>query len=127
LRTPKAFDFRGAIQSALIGAELSIKAGLAAAGTDEANRRNFGHNLNSAANALSAFYPQFDVHRVLAATGQLPQYVANRYAAIQPSRVETRHIVMKAQYITGEVMRQVTGYSLRSALSGHPGRLYPAI
>jgi hypothetical protein len=122
-----AFDFRGAIQSALIGTELSIKAGLAAAGTDEASRKKFGHNLSAAINALSAIYPHFDAKRVLTAVEQLPPYVANRYAATQPSRVETGHIVMKAQYIAGEVMRQVTGYSLRSALSGHSGRLYPAI
>jgi hypothetical protein len=122
-----AFDFRGAIQSALIGTELSIKAGLAAAGTDEAGRRKFGHNLGSAVSALSAAYPNLDVNRVLAAVGLLPPYVANRYAATQPSRVETGHIVMKAQYIAGEVMRQVTGYSLRSALPGHSGRLYPAL
>jgi hypothetical protein len=121
-----AFDFRGAIQSALIGAELSIKAGLAAAGTDEASRRKFGHNLSSAVDALSAIYPHFDVNRTLAAVGQLPPYVANRYATTQPNRVETGHIVMKAQYVAGEVMRQVTGYSLRSALSGHSERLYPA-
>lgn len=41
-----AYDFRGTVQSALIGAELALKAGLACHGaTDTQLRRSYGHNL----------------------------------------------------------------------------------
>jgi hypothetical protein len=39
--------------------------------------------------------------------------------------METGHIVMSAQYVAGEVMRQITGYSVRSAQSPPSERAYP--
>lgn len=60
-----AFDFRGATQSALIGVELAIKAGLAAAGADEQARRAHGHNLASAAKEFGSTKPGFDLGPVL--------------------------------------------------------------
>lgn len=122
-----AFDFRGAIQSSIIGAELALKAGLAAAGHDEKGRRTHQHDLSSAAKAFDAAYPTFDLERVLAAVGRLPPYVKNRYSSTQPNRVQTGHIAMNAQFIAGEVMRQVTGYSLRNAEHSPSTRIYPPL
>jgi hypothetical protein len=122
-----AFDHRGAVQSALIGAELALKGGLAAIGANENARKKHRHNLASAATAFAAAQPNFDIQRVLATIKRLPPYVANRYSSTQPGRVETGHIVMGAQYLAGEVMRQVTGYSIRSAQSPPPPeRVYPS-
>jgi hypothetical protein len=122
-----AFDFRGAVQSAIIGAELALKGGLAATGHDEKGRRRHGHDLSSAAEAFSNVQQQFDLERVLTTIKRLPPYVENRYSPNQPNRLETGHIVMGAQYIAGEVMRQITGYSLRTAQSRPSERVYPAI
>jgi hypothetical protein len=121
-----AFDFRGAVQSALIGAELALKGGLAANGADESARRKHGHDLQSAAEAFAKAHSAFDVGLVRAAIKRLPPYVDNRYSPTQPGRVETGHIVIGAQYIAGEVMRQVTGFSVRSA-SLRSVRTYPAL
>jgi hypothetical protein len=121
-----AFDFRGAVQSALIGAELALKAGLAAIGANEDERKKYRHNLASAAMAYSAAQPNFDLARVLATTKRLPAFVENRYSPEQPTRIETGHIVMGAQYIAGEVMRQITGFSFRSVLDPPATRVYPS-
>lgn len=120
-----AFDFEGAVQSAIIGAELALKAGLAASGADEAARRRHSHDLTSAATALGEAYPNFDLARILSTVQRLPAYVDNRYSPIQPSRLETGHIVMGAQYIAGEVMRQVAAFSIRSSLTPPTERIYP--
>lgn len=120
-----AFDFRGAVQSALMGAELALKAALAAKGIDADGRRKHSHRLDSAAKAVAELWPAFDLERVLGAIAKLPPLVENRYAAEQPSRVETGHIAMGAQYIAGEAMRQVTGYSVRQALKPRVSRNYP--
>jgi hypothetical protein len=120
-----AFDTRGAIQSALIGVELALKGGLAAIGADEKARRKHGHDLASAANAFACAKPDFDLSRVLGAIESLPPYVDNRYSSVQPGRAETGHIVMKVQYIAGEVMRQITNFSIRSVSTEPSERLYP--
>lgn len=120
-----AFDFRGAVQSSLIGAELSLKGGLAAHGVDEKERRKHGHDLASAAKAFSTGNPAFDLDRVLLVIKRLPQYVENRYSPEQPDRVAVGHIVMGAQYIAGEVARQIGGYTFRSAMTPPVVRVYP--
>jgi hypothetical protein len=120
-----AFDFRGAIQSCLIGAELSLKAGLAAQGVPEKVWRKHGHDLASAANAFSNGCQAFDLDRVLRTVQRLPQYVENRYSPEQPDRVAVGHIVMGAQYIAGEVARQIGEFSIRSALNPPAQRVYP--
>jgi hypothetical protein len=122
-----AFDFRGAVQSALMGAELALKGALAAKGLDAEQRRKHSHKLDSAAKAVAQLYPGFDLERALTVIAKLPPLVENRYSAEQPSRVETGHIVMGAQYIAGEAMRQVTGYSIRQAFRLYPKRNYPPV
>lgn len=120
-----AFDFRGAIQSSLIGAELSLKAGLAALGVEEKERRKHSHDLASAATAFSKGSQTFDLDRVLKTTQRLPQYVENRYSPEQPDRMAVGRIVMGAQYIAGEVARQLGEYSIRSAMTPPVERVYP--
>lgn len=120
-----AFDFRGAIQSALIGAEISIKGGLVAGGATEKEYRKHGHHLDSAARHFAEKNTAFDLDRVLRVIGTLPPCGENRYSASQPGRIETGHIAMKCQYIAGEVMRQIAGYTIRSAWTESLSRVYP--
>jgi hypothetical protein len=122
-----AFDFRGAIQSAIIGAELAVKGGLKYCGASEKELKDHGHNLASAAKAFSTKQKKFDTNRVLATIARLPPYVANRYSAHQPGRVETGHIVMGAQYIAGEVARQISEHSMREAMQEFSERTYPGL
>lgn len=103
-----AYDFRGTVQSALLGAELALKAGLAAhgVGDPELKSRSIGHNIGAAAARLAIFEPAFDVARVQRVATLFPDYVASRYDTPPPSRTETGHILMGAQYIASEVTRR---------------------
>src|ERR1041385_2736943 len=121
-----AFDFRGAIQSALIGAELALKAGLAAQGIDEAGRKKHGHNLQSAALAFATAHSGFDINLVEQTLSTMPAYVKNRYSPTQPNRQQTGHIVMGAQYVAAEVMRQLTLLSARTTMPEFAQRIYPS-
>ena len=105
----------------------SLKGSLAALGLGEKDRRKYSHNLSAAANALFVAWPDFDIKRVLSTISRLPPYVANRYSPIQPTRVEVGHMVMGAQFIAGEVMRQTTGYSIRNAQPTLAKRVYPHV
>lgn len=121
-----AFDFRGTLQSALLGAELALKAGLAAHGVDDAHlRKVFGHNLEKAARALAEFEPRFEVERVIRAMSSFPDFAQSRYTDPQLSRIETGHIVMKAQYIASEVTRCFTDRNLRRNEPAARARSYP--
>lgn len=123
----QSFDPRGAIQSAIIGAELALKGGLIATGVKEADLgKKFGHNLAEASNVLATAWAEYDRDRVSAAIKRLPAYVKNRYSADQPKRFEAGQIAMNAQYIAGEVMRQVTGHSIRPAMQTQLERIYPS-
>jgi hypothetical protein len=85
------------------------------------------HDLSAAAYALHDAWATFDIQRVLSTINRLPPFVANRYSAIQPNRVEVGHIVMGAQYIAGEVMRQTAGYSIQQSQPNPTERVYPKL
>jgi hypothetical protein len=122
-----AYDFRGAVQSALIGTELALKAGLAANGEDENKIKTYGHILPKAIDSLAAYEPKFDADRVRKVAGTFPPYVANRYSPIQPERREIGHIIMGAQYIASEVMRQLSIRNFRTEGPMTFERVYPSI
>ena len=111
-----AFDERGAVQSSLIGAELSLKAALAAKGKTDAELKSYGHNRLKLVEEVGSLYNKFDLPSIRARMQVLPDLVPNRYSSNQPSRMETGEIVMAAQSIAGESARAVTGGSLRRNL-----------
>jgi hypothetical protein len=119
-----AFDFRGTIQAALLGTELALKAGLAAEGLSNTELKAFGHNLKKATDELGSLSKRFDASRVHRAVSTFPDYVQSRYAGPQPGRVQTGHILMRAQYVASEVTR---AYSDRNVREQRPGyvRSYP--
>ena len=122
-----AYDFRGTVQSALLGAELALKAGLAAHGvTDkELASRDIGHNLSAAAERLGGFEPRLDVARIKRVAAKMPDFVQSRYNTPPPGRMETGHILMGAQYIASEVTRQFTDRNCRACNPDAPPRTYP--
>lgn len=75
-----AFDERGAVQSALIAAELSIKGALAGAGAQERELRALGHDFGKIAGAVNEAYEKFDLKAVMEDVRDLPELVPNRYS-----------------------------------------------
>jgi hypothetical protein len=122
-----AYDFRGTVQSALLGAELALKAGLAALGISDAELRSraIGHDLKAAANRLAGLVPGLDLDRIQRVVALFPPYVASRYDTPPPGRVETGHILMGAQFIASEVTRQFSDRNCRSDNPSAPSRKYP--
>jgi len=123
-----ACDFRGTVQSALLGAELALKAGLTAHGvTDkELGSRAIGHNLSAAAERLGEFEPLLDVARIQRVASRMPNFVDSRYNAPPLGRVETGHILMGAQYIASEVTRRFSDRDCRTDSASAVPRAYPA-
>lgn len=121
------YDYRGAVQSALLATELSLKAGVASCGIAEDEIIAFGHKVVKLADHLKGEWPSFDAPRVSAVIARQPRYVLNRYSADQPSRVYAGHIVMGAQYVAAEVMRRLSTRDFRGD-SGNPWpRAYPSL
>jgi hypothetical protein len=121
-----AYDFRGTLQSALLGAELALKAGLACHDISDVQlRKTYGHNLSKAAEALGGLEPAFDVERVTRAIISFPDFAQSRYGGPQPSRLETGHILMKAQFVASEVTRAFTDRDLRRDEATGTPRSYP--
>ena len=111
-----AYDSRGAVQSALVAAELSMKAALAGAGAEEDELKDLGHDLMNLAKAMGNTYETFELSTVIEHVRVLPQLVPNRYSPEQPKRNETGSIVMSSQAIAGAVARVLTGGSLLSQM-----------
>lgn len=125
-----AFDRRGAVQAALLAVELALKSGLITNGLSTEELRDpkkFGHHHAKLAEALATFEPKFDRARSLATIDRFPAFVPNRYSPDQPTRVEAGHIVMGAQYIAAEVMRQLGDRDLRVTGGMSSARVYPPL
>lgn len=120
------YDHRGAVQSALLATELSLKSGAAAQNLSEkAIKDQFGHDLDELAVFVGNVWPAFDADRVRRVISRQPKYVPNRYSANQPKRLEAGHTVMGAQYVVAEVMRQMSTRNMRGDLSTPFVRRYP--
>jgi hypothetical protein len=121
-------DYSGTIQSALLGTELALKAGLAAHGISdkELGKKALGHNLSALAAELAQFESGFDHERVGRVVVSFPDYVESRYNLPTPGRIETGHILMGAQYVASEVTRQFTDRNCRKDDASLSGRMYPA-
>lgn len=121
-----AYDYRGTLQSALLGAELALKAGLSANGySDNELRLKVGHDLLKAANALGDCESNFDTERVSRAVQTFPNFAQSRYSGAQPDRREMGNILMKAQFIASEVTRLFTPRNMRANGSITKLRQYP--
>jgi hypothetical protein len=121
-----AYDRRGAVQSALLAAELALKGGLAANGITTAILKDqYGHHLKKLTETLAGFEAGLDRERILAVIDKYPQYVPNRCNVEQPMRVEVGHIAMGAQFIAADVMRQLTQRDLRKSSDKGLARTYP--
>jgi hypothetical protein len=121
------YDYRGAVQSALLASELALKSLAAATGLGDTDIKDrFGHKTNALVEYLDGKWPTFDAARVRRVIAAQPSYVPNRYAKEQPKRLTVGHIIMGAQYIAAEVTRQLSDRDFRLS-GGQPWtRKYPA-
>lgn len=121
------YDFRGAVQSALLATELALKAAAASIGLDEDQiRRKFGHSAEDIVDFVAPRWSGFDADRVRRVVQAQPKYVVNRYASEQPGRRDVGHLVMGAQYIVAEVVRQMSDRDFRREMRPPMSRTYPA-
>ncbi|MBA3056293.1 MAG: hypothetical protein FP826_15560 [Sphingomonadales bacterium] len=122
------YDHRGAVQSALLASELALKAGAAYSGLSEQRllREPFGHCRKKVLEAAKIGLPGLDEQRIARTLDRQPDYVKNRYTFDQPPRRKAGHLVMGAQYITAEVVRQMSDRNARADLSSSLSRSYPA-
>ena len=103
-----AYDSRGAIQSALLGTELALKAGLREKGVSESRLVRLGHRYDKICAELESFYDGFKSEAGVEALSILPDFISNRYKPDPPSRLVTGDIVMSAQFLAAEISRKVT-------------------
>nr|WP_278437171.1 hypothetical protein [Brucella anthropi] len=121
------YDYRGAVQSSLLATELALKSGAAALGLKEEEiKKRFNHDNAKIAEFVGAGWERFDVDRVKRVIAKQPSYVLNRYSATQPDRREVGHLVMSAQYVVSEVVRQICDRDLRQHRTPPITRRYPA-
>ena len=110
-----AFDGRGAIQSSLLGAELSLKASLIEKGVPEDTlKKKYGHNLSKLVSEFGTLYNAPEIDCVSEKAEALPEYVESRYSPEQSNQRETGIITMNCQCIAGAVARAIGGKSIRS-------------
>ncbi|WP_341365000.1 hypothetical protein P8T57_07035 [Thalassospira sp. SN3W] len=120
-----SFDYRGALQSGLLAAELVLKAGLSASGYTASQLKGLGHNLDKCVSAFCEKNSAADFDRMSHASKALPKFVENRYSSAQPDRRSAGEFVMTSQYIAGEVVRQFSKWSIRERIVDFPNRSYP--
>ncbi|MCF1477586.1 hypothetical protein G6L63_14500 [Agrobacterium vitis] len=121
------YDYRGAVQSSLLATELALKSGAAALGLNELEiKMQFNHNNAKIADFVQAGWSKFDGARVNRVIAKQPPYVPNRYSATQPNRREVGHLVMGAQYIVSEIVRQMSDRNFRNGVQPPMARRYPA-
>lgn len=120
------YDYRGAVQSAILSSELVLKAGAAIAGATEADLKKFGHNRGNALEKAAEALPQLDRDRIARVIEAQPSYVENRYSDAQPSKIGAGHLAMSVQYVAAEVIRQISTQDFRAALKKPMPRTYPA-
>lgn len=120
------YDYRGAVQSSLLATELALKSGAAALGLNHDEiKKQFNHSNAKIADFVGEGWSTFDVDRVKRVIATQPPYVPNRYSAAQPNRREVGHLVMGAQYIVSEVVRQMSDRDFRSGIKPPLTRRYP--
>ncbi len=110
------FDFKGAIQSALLSSELSIKAALIEIGKGERFlKKEIGHNLEKAIPFLcaKAGYDQGDLELNIC---ELPNFVSSRYDTKDWSRSEVSKIAKSSQRLLATVSRKFSGKSFGTNL-----------
>jgi hypothetical protein len=122
------------IQNSIIAIELLLKGALAARSLPKAEIIKFRHNMKGLADRACSLMPSADHERLKMVVGRTPQLVERRYQMKEYKRTELGQILMGAQYVAGEILRQFTDRNLRASLVRQDGaprscslRYYPVL
>jgi len=108
------------IQNSLIAIELLLKGALIARGVPKSEVREKGHKLGVLALMLIDKEPGMNGALLKNVVGTMPQLVERRYQAKDYSRTQLGNILMMAQFVAGEVLRQHSDRDVRKAFSVDP-------
>ena len=111
-----SFDKDAIVQNCCIAVELLLKGVLIQNGITEeelSNRKKYSHNLEKLVIKSTDFLSNIDKNTILFVIKTFPDYVKNRYEANKLSRSELGTILMYAQYVAGEVLRQFSDRNCR--------------
>ncbi|NQV79361.1 MAG: hypothetical protein HQ495_02355 [Alphaproteobacteria bacterium] len=122
------------IQNSIIAIELLLKGALLARGEPEASLKKFGHKMGDLVDKACELMPNADHDRLKLVVDRTPQLVERRYQAKDYKRTEIGQIMMDAQFVAGEVMRQFSDRDMRSGLTAESSegrdyqeRFYPPL
>ena len=113
-----SFNKYAVIQNCCISIELLLKGALVAKGIDKNTLKGYGHNLENLVNKTAEQLPNFDRETVLIVVKEFPDYVKSRYESKEFSRLDLGNYLMNTQFVGGEILRQFSDRSFRSASTG---------
>jgi hypothetical protein len=113
-----SFNKYAVIQNCCISTELLLKGALMAKGVDEktlaSTKQGYGHNLENLVDKTAQQSPNLEREILLLVVKQFPDYVESRYEAKKLSRLELGRLLMSAQFISGEILRQFSDRNFRA-------------
>ena len=105
------------IQNSIIAMELLLKGALLAQGESVASLKKYGHMMKDLVDKACELMPHSDHERLKMVVGRTPRLVERRYEAKDYKRTEIGQIMMDAQFVAGEVLRQFSDQDIRSSLT----------
>jgi hypothetical protein len=105
------------IQNSIIAMELLLKGALSAQGERETSIKQYGHRMTDLVAKVCEVLPDADHARLRLAIARTPPLVERRYQAKNYKRTEMGQIMMDAQYVAGEVLRQFSDRDMRADLT----------
>lgn len=114
------------IQNSVIAIELLFKGALLARGITETEVRDYGHKMQNLVDKACEVLPEADHARLKMIASRAPKLIERRYQMKDYKRTELGQIMMDAQYVAGEVLRQFSDRDVRSSFVGEAesGRNY---
>lgn len=105
------------IQNSIISMELMLKGALLACAETEENLKRIGHRMDKLLEAACDYMPKADHDRLQLVINRTPALVTRRYEAKDYKRTELGQILMDAQFVSGEVVRQFSDRNARLTLT----------
>lgn len=122
------------IQNSIIAMELLLKGVLLAQGESEANLKKYGHKMGGLVDKTCGLVPDADHDRLRLVVDRTPPLVERRYQTKDYKRTEIGQMMMDAQFVAGEVLRQFSDRNIRSGLTvdsaegrEYEERFYPSL
>ena len=112
-----SFDKDAITQNSCLATELILKGALIIGGVpDNELIHKYGHKLINLANKAIEQLPNIDKEVMLFVVNKFPDYVQDRYNDTGLSRLELGNLLMYAQYVGGEILRQFSKRNFRTEI-----------